>query len=679
MQEQILGDYKILKQIGEGTLGNVLLAEHRFIKKQYVLKVLPGELCQDKAFIERFEEEVAKIALLDHPHIVKTHTVSFSEGLYFLVTDCIVDSLGETTNLAHYMSGRKERLREEELLSLMRQVADAIDYAHSKGGVVHRALKLNNILIGKGSLGLKVFIADFGIEKMITPGKVVLRTFKTVAEALGTLPAEEAIEERYTPTAVVAEKLTKLSQSFLQGYAFLAPEQKKFENVGAPADIYAFGVLAYFVIAGQFPEGVFPMPSEIAPEYNYDWDLLISECLCLDPKRRPRQLLPLLDRKKIWPQAALTTPFEPVSIVGDSAMALEPFKNKEQLQVPQPLPTPVVAHLKSALLRPPPPQHTEKEESTLRPIIQRRFESESPPSFTSQTVAVQTVVPVAVQADSKETVVETTESYVQQLNAMLNRDPIVTQYQPEKKENRDTEPLQSEMIVVPGGQFMRGSNSGNRDEMPCHKISLHSFAMDIHPVTNEQFVRFLEFMGGEKDQNYNDLIRLKDSRLSRTGGKLSIESGYAKRPVVGVTWYGAVAYTKWAGNRLPTEAEWEIAVRGGKEHCIYPTGDQIEKTQANFFSSDTTPVMSYAPNAYGLHDMVGNVYEWCQDWYGYNYYEISVNEPSNPRGPLQGVYRVLRGGCWKSLQEDMRCSHRHRNNPGTVNSTYGFRCAADVQ
>ncbi len=74
----------------------------------------------------------------------------------------------------------------------------------------------------------------------------------------------------------------------------------------------------------------------------------------------------------------------------------------------------------------------------------------------------------------------------------------------------------------------------------------------------------------------------------------------------------------------------------------------------------------------------GNVYELCQDWYGYNYYEASAQEPQNPTGPIQGVYRVLRGGCWKSLKEDMRCSHRHRNNPGTVNGTCGFRCASDV-
>ena len=174
------------------------------------------------------------------------------------------------------------------------------------------------------------------------------------------------------------------------------------------------------------------------------------------------------------------------------------------------------------------------------------------------------------------------------------------------------------------------------------------------------------------------MIRLRDSRIKRSAGKLHIESGYAKHPAVGVTWYGAVAYSKWVGKRLPTEAEWEAASYGGDAEATYPSGSTLEKHQANFFSSDTTPIMAYSPNGYGLYDMAGNVYEWCEDWYGYNYYETSVQEPSNPTGPVQGVYRVLRGGCWKSLKEDLRCSHRHRNNPGSLNRTYGFRCAANA-
>ncbi|MBS0626825.1 MAG: SUMF1/EgtB/PvdO family nonheme iron enzyme, partial [Verrucomicrobia bacterium] len=233
--------------------------------------------------------------------------------------------------------------------------------------------------------------------------------------------------------------------------------------------------------------------------------------------------------------------------------------------------------------------------------------------------------------------------------AIFQTEQSIVKYQPQTQETQDVEAIPMKMVIIQGGAFTRGSNKGSRDESPRHTIELSPFAIDIHPVTNEHYARFLEVMGGEKDGNNNDMIRLRESRIKKNGGKIHVESGYGKHPVVGVTWYGAIAYAKWVGKRLPTEAEWEIASYGGVEENIYPTGAEIERSQANFFSSDTTPVMSYPPNGCGLYDMAGNVYEWCNDWYDYNYYEASIQEPNNPKGPAQGVYRVLRGGCWKSL------------------------------
>ncbi len=621
LEAKQLVDYTIIKQIGQGSLGTVYLAEHRFMKKQFAIKVLPEELSTDRAFIQRFEEEISALACLDHPNIVKIHNISFDKGQYFLVTDCVVDDFGETTNLAQYLRTLETPLSEDEIWELLKQLAEALDYAHSKlfGGneVVHRGIKLNNILVAKRGGKIKVFLSDFGLSRVIGAGAVLSRTYKIVAEAVGMseIAYTSKIEERYPNPPVDVEKQSSLHASFLQNFLFLAPEQRKLEldsmpQISAKADVYAFGVLAYYLLLGEFPEGYFSLPSELRKELRWNWDLIIKNCMQTYPDKRPALLVPLMEemRNSSLPKGAS----------------------------PHPLAESLQEQMKEAV-----------EEEALKPIIKicklERPETDPNPSSVFQ--------------------IDTTVKY----------------YTPEMKEIKEVKPLLSEMAIIKGGTFWRGSNDANRDEMPRHQVHLASFAMDIHPVTNEQYVRFLEFMGGEKDSNYNDIIRLRDSRIKRLGGKLTIESGYSKHPVVGVTWYGATAYAKWVGKRLPNEAEWEIAASGGKENLLYPTGDEIEKTQANFFSSDTIAVMSYPATSYGLYDMAGNVYEWCHDWYGYNYYEASIQEPENPKGPLQGVYRVLRGGCWKSLKEDLRCSKRHRNNPGTVNGTYGFRCAADVQ
>jgi formylglycine-generating enzyme required for sulfatase activity len=375
-------------------------------------------------------------------------------------------------------------------------------------------------------------------------------------------------------------KLVPLHQSFLQNVLFLAPEQKRLESFSdEKSDVYAFGLLTYFLLMNEFPEPCFTWPTSKRMDLSWNWDLVIAECLKSNPNERPESLEELLLR------ASGFASVEPaiVQIPVDS-------------EVSEPLPTPKV-----------------EDREVQKPPLQQ-FDlfgiSQSGTKKESNGIGFQT-------------------------------ERVVKEYYPEKRETKNIQPLLTDMVVITGDHYFRGSNHGCRDEMPRHRVKLNSFALDIHPVTNEQFVCYLDVIGDEKDTQNHDIIRLKDSRIKRHSGRFIIEPGYAKHPVVGVTWYGAVAYAKWIGKRLPTEAEWEIACCGGLENPMYPTGETIEKSEANFFSSDTTAVMSYPPNEYGLFDLAGNVYEWCHDWYEYAFYEASAQEPDYPKGPLPGVYRVL--------------------------------------
>lgn len=599
---EYLGDYEIVEQIGIKALGTVYLAEHAFLKKPYLLNVLPDELAREEVFIQRFQEEIAQVAKLDHPHILKTQNATMSNGRYFIASECLLDDQGEIIDLSVYLKRLNHRLNEEEVRTIACQIASALDYAHSKEGVAHTSIKPSSILVRKKEETLEVFLTDFGLVRIIGAGAVLGRSFHALCSELGEKAGFFSDTEGKAKYSGVQPDAS-LQQSFLEQFAFLAPEQKEGKQGDHRSDVYAFGVLVYYLLMNKIPQGMFDLPSQRLTSLSYNWDLFLYHCLQADPTKRPESLLKAL---------------EDLGVAKTILPALLTEINRLESKV----------------------------ETGLKPVIKPTELAR--PEFIADPAALFVV------------------------------DTTVGRYQPKEEEKRSIEPLLTDMLIVQGRQYARGSQQGGRDEMPRHIVNLNSFALDMHPVTNQQFVRFLEAMGGEKDVNNNDMIRLRDSRIKRSGGKLYIESGYAKHPVVGVSWYGAMAYAKWVGKRLPTEAEWEIAATAGNEEYLYPTGSDIDRLQANFFSSDTTPVMSYPANTLGLYDMAGNVYEWCYDWYGLHYYDISVQEPDNPMGPSQGNYRVLRGGCWKSLKEDLRCAHRHRNNPGTMNGTYGFRCAADV-
>ncbi len=230
----------------------------------------------------------------------------------------------------------------------------------------------------------------------------------------------------------------------------------------------------------------------------------------------------------------------------------------------------------------------------------------------------------------------------------------------------------AEMVLIPAGEFQMGSNDVSDDEKPVHTVYLDAFYMDVYEVTNAHYKQFMDATehkvpGYWNNSNYNA----------------------PDQPVVGVSWYDAAAYCQWVGVRLPTEAEWEKAARGGLVGKKYPWGDSIDSSKVNYGSNvgKPTPVGKYPPNGYGLYDMVGNVWEWCQDGYDSDFYAQS---PKN--NPVAGgiitfvnnsftnvkILRVCRGGSWGSDPNYVRVANRSDNYPTYAGSLLGFRCAGPV-
>lgn len=295
-----------------------------------------------------------------------------------------------------------------------------------------------------------------------------------------------------------------------------------------------------------------------------------------------------------------------------------------------------------------------------------------------------------------------------------------------------------EMVDIPGGTFTMGSNNGYPDESPPHTVTVKPFKMDVTEVTNAQFARFVKATGyrtiAERTPTREQFPDAPEERL-RAGSatfvpvKASLDErswntpyppwwrytfgaswkhpsgpgsnlkGKMNYPVAHIAWVDAAAYAMWAGKRLPTEAEWEFAARGGLDHQEFCWGNakqgdggvyRANTFQGEFPQTDTgadgfagiAPVKQYPPNGYGLYDMSGNMWEWCQDWYRADYYHSSPRD--NPTGPDTGEgpqpERVRRGGSF--LCADGYCRRylpaaRDKNPDDSGASHTGFRCVKD--
>lgn len=292
-----------------------------------------------------------------------------------------------------------------------------------------------------------------------------------------------------------------------------------------------------------------------------------------------------------------------------------------------------------------------------------------------------------------------------------------------------------DMVWIKGAGFTMGSIDGRDDEKPIHDVKVRGFWMDKTEVTNAEFARFVKGTGYvtlaetpgpdgrpagafvfSQPANVTDFKNelqwwkfVPGANWRQPEGPGSTIEGREGYPVVQVAWADAEAYSRWARKRLPTEAEWEFAARGGLDRLRYPWGNDLVRQgrwfmnvwQGRFPREDlgadgfrgVAPVSSYGANTYGLFDMAGNVAEWCADWYLPDYYKQASRghaSRDNPQGPAQsfdpdepGVWkRVIRGGSWISAEETgatYRVSARGKLAPDVPLPTVGFRCVRDAE
>ncbi|GAA2908384.1 formylglycine-generating enzyme family protein [Streptosporangium fragile] len=279
------------------------------------------------------------------------------------------------------------------------------------------------------------------------------------------------------------------------------------------------------------------------------------------------------------------------------------------------------------------------------------------------------------------------------------------------------------MVPLPGGSFLMGTEDAEGfpadGEGPIRQVTLAPFWIDAYAVTNRRFARFVDDTGHVTEAErfgwsyvfagfLPAALRRGASRPDQTPWWCGVPGAYwrapegpgsgldgrADHPVVHVSWNDAVAYCRWAGTRLPTEAEWEYAARGGLEQRRYPWGDELTpgdehrcniwqgrfptKNTADDGYPATAPVNAFEPNGFGLYNVAGNVWEWCADWWGT---EHTATPRTGPTGPATGTAKVIRGGsylCHHSYCNRYRVAARSSNTPDSTTGNLGFRCARDA-
>ena len=630
--------YQFVRRIGVGGMGDAILARQLSLDREVAIKILkPLPEVMEAEQTLRFEREALMMANLAHPNVVRVYDRGIVEGRPYMVMEYV-----EGGDLRQRMTS-EQPMPLEETRSVLRDVCTALEFLHTEG-ILHRDLKPENILIDDQGVAK---VIDFGIAVPLAETGQVTRT----GQIMGTLD-------------------------------YIAPEQRYNHPIDERADQYSLGVLAYEMLTGHKPVGVFPVVSKRNPQVDVVVDRVLSRALQHDRDERYEtlgQFAAELDAaigstgaaKLKWIPAVATIVLLGL-VIGASVLVAGRGETDSPTAGPG---APAAAGTETG---------TETGTGTGTGTGTAAGGAVEPAEFLA-----------AVPFDAERA------AGVQALwAARLGRQ--VTE------ENS----LQMTLCLVPSGRFPMGSSSESiaslvaesrqrqekdyaqgrlESELPLHSVQLtRPFDISATEVTVAQFREFIESSGYRTDIERNgrgfgrmDSKWARDPRFNWTNlGSVVLDESW---PVVNISYYDAQMFCRWLSEReaqryrLPSEAEWEFACRAGSSAAWFCGEDVAQLTEYAVYGPGTmsmTVVGTMRPNAFGLFDTSGNVWEWCLDWYATDYYARSPEV--NPRGPRQGELRVVRGGSFVNLSSLQRCATRQGQLPDRGRQSIGFRVVREI-
>ena len=635
-----MGKYQILEKIGAGGMGQVYKAFHSNTERVVAIKVILGKGKIEPEVVKRFEREVKAAAKLVHSNIITVFDADQADGRIFMVMEYIKgDDLGEILR-------KKGQLSVSETVNYILQAARGLKYAHDQG-VIHRDIKPGNILVDSSG---NVKIVDMGLAKIEIKGD--------------------------------EEELSKLTAdlSVMGTIDYMSPEQaESTKDVDSRADIYSLGATLYYVLMGEvlYPgkniiqkilshrESPIPSLRINRPDVPPSLDMIFTKMVAKKVENRyssMAEVISALSKLEVGTEGdsagtedKLTTHFErgshPETVGFKSFKTIVSKKlNKETLMH---VTGKTVAYISGIFRKT--NNHKVLAATGIIGFVLLVLMLLMKPAGTKVKEEVKTQIAELVKLKQEEGANGKQKDLVkskQEEEAKVKQKEPVKNKTPSKEEVVDLgKDIKLDLVLIPVGKFMMGDPGAD------HEVTLTKpFYMGKYEVTQELWE-------------------------SVVGNNPSSKTKGAKLPVTDVSWNDSQDFIKKlnaktnGGYRLPTESEWEYACRAGTK-TAYSFGDVLTKSDANYNEPGgrIKEVGSYKPNAFGLYDMHGNVWEWCEDWYG----DYPAGSAIDPMGPATGDRRVMRGLSFVNYVSHVRPSHRNRNSPTSRMFVAGLRLARTV-